>query len=183
MGMMDAFNPEDRVQIKISDLYRLMKEGTKAEFILNAVNCEVPYSHIREMVSGKNDELAAYKDTGLTPDKIKDIDTEYQKICKELADLRKQNEELTAVVDAYEQVTHCEEKPEDAPTLTPPTDDEAKGGDDQKGRKRIDIGKIMALKNAGWKIKDIADEMHMEPQAVSNAIWRYNKQNESENNY
>jgi orotate phosphoribosyltransferase-like protein len=58
-----------------------------------------------------------------------------------------------------------------------------RGGDDQKGRKRIDIGKIMALKNAGWKIKDIADEMHMEPQAVSNAIWRYNKQNESENNY
>ena len=37
----------------------------------------------------------------------------------------------------------------------------------------------MALKKAGWKIKDIADEMHMGPQAVSNAIWRYNKQNEN----
>ena len=37
----------------------------------------------------------------------------------------------------------------------------------------------MALKKAGWKIKDIADEMHMEPSAVSNAIWRYNKQNEN----
>lgn len=37
----------------------------------------------------------------------------------------------------------------------------------------------MALKNAGWKVKDIADEMHMEPQTVSNAIWRYNKQNDN----
>lgn len=37
----------------------------------------------------------------------------------------------------------------------------------------------MALKKAGWKIKDIAEEMRMEPQAVSNAIWRYNKQNEN----
>jgi hypothetical protein len=151
MGMMDAFNPEDRVQIKISDLYRLMKEGTKAEFILNAVNCEVPYSHIREMVSGKNDELAAYKDTGLTPDKIKDIDTEYQKICKELADLRKQNEELTAVVDAYEQVTHCEEKPEDAPTLTPPTDDEAKGGTTKKEENGLTEVRLWLLKMPGGK--------------------------------
>lgn len=39
----------------------------------------------------------------------------------------------------------------------------------------------MALKNAGWKIKDIADEMHMEPQAVSNAIWRHKKAMEEKN--
>ena len=40
----------------------------------------------------------------------------------------------------------------------------------------------MALKNAGWKIKDIADEMHMEPQAVSNAIWRHKKSTEGKDN-
>ena len=54
-----------------------------------------------------------------------------------------------------------------------------RGGDAHQEKKKIDIGKIMALKNAGWKVKDIADEMHMEPQAVSNAIWRYNKQNDN----
>lgn len=37
----------------------------------------------------------------------------------------------------------------------------------------------MALKNAGWKVKDIADEMRMEPSTVSNAIWRYNRQNDN----
>ena len=34
---------------------------------------------------------------------------------------------------------------------------------------------IMALKKAGWKVKDIADEMKMTPQQVSNQIYLYNK--------
>lgn len=42
-------------------------------------------------------------------------------------------------------------------------------------KKSIDIGKIMALKNAGWKNKDIAGEMHMDPQAVANAIYNHKK--------
>lgn len=37
-------------------------------------------------------------------------------------------------------------------------------------RKRIDHGKIRALKNAGWSNKDIADEMHMTPGAVANSL-------------
>ena len=41
--------------------------------------------------------------------------------------------------------------------------------------KSVDIGKIMALKNAGWSIGKIAEEMGMKPQAVSNAIYRYRK--------
>lgn len=43
------------------------------------------------------------------------------------------------------------------------------------GRRRVDIGKITALRNAGWPIKEIALEMGMEPAAVSNAICRHNK--------
>lgn len=46
---------------------------------------------------------------------------------------------------------------------------------EQKGRKRIDIGKIMALKNAGWSNVKIADEMGMNPQAVANAIYQHKK--------
>ena len=37
-------------------------------------------------------------------------------------------------------------------------------------RKRVDHGKIRALKNEGWSNKDIADEMHMTPRAVANSL-------------
>lgn len=50
---------------------------------------------------------------------------------------------------------------------------------ERKGRKRIDIGKIMALKNAGWSNAKIADEMGMNPQAVANAIYQHKKKCES----
>ena len=39
-------------------------------------------------------------------------------------------------------------------------------------KKKVDKGKIMALKNAGWAVKDIASEMGMDPANVSNIIWR-----------
>lgn len=47
--------------------------------------------------------------------------------------------------------------------------------ENKSGRKKYDVGKIMALKKAGWKVKDIADEMKMTPQQVSNQIYLYNK--------
>ena len=42
-------------------------------------------------------------------------------------------------------------------------------------RKRIDYGKIMALKNAGWDNGKIADEMHMSKASVSQAVSKYKK--------
>ena len=44
-----------------------------------------------------------------------------------------------------------------------------------KGRRKIDIGKIMALKNAGWNYQEIGEEMGIDATAVGQAIWRYNK--------
>lgn len=41
---------------------------------------------------------------------------------------------------------------------------------DEKPTKRIDIGKIMALKRARWTDEDIAAEMRMEPTAVAKSI-------------
>ena len=52
MGLVDAFGAEDRVQVKFSDFYTLIKEAAKAELIWNAVNCEVPYQFIRETMTG-----------------------------------------------------------------------------------------------------------------------------------
>ena len=44
---------------------------------------------------------------------------------------------------------------------------------EEKAPKRIDTGKIMALKRARWTDEDIAAEMRMEPAAVSKVIRQY----------
>lgn len=54
-NIMDAFSREDRVEVTFSDFYRLMKESTKAETVMNAVNCNVPHRYIREMATGKSE--------------------------------------------------------------------------------------------------------------------------------
>lgn len=53
MGIMDVFNPEDRVSVKFSDFYALMHDSTKVEFMENAIKCNVPHRYIRETVTGK----------------------------------------------------------------------------------------------------------------------------------
>lgn len=55
MGLVDAFNKEDRVQVTFSDFYRLMKYATKAELMMNAVNCNVPHRFIRETMTGASE--------------------------------------------------------------------------------------------------------------------------------
>ena len=45
----------------------------------------------------------------------------------------------------------------------------------KKKRKRLDMGKIMALKKAGWSNKAIAEEMRMTSNAVAVAISTYKK--------
>lgn len=52
---------------------------------------------------------------------------------------------------------------------------------ESKPQKRIDTGKIMALKKAGWRNKDIADEMHMTPNEVASAIYLYKKHHTEQN--
>lgn len=55
-------------------------------------------------------------------------------------------------------------------------EDERKVYDNKKAdRKRVDIGKIMALRNAGWSNKKIAEEMGMTPSAVATQICLYKK--------
>ena len=55
MGIMDAFKEEDRTQMTFSAFYRRMKEVTKGELLMNAVNCDVPHRYIREMATGKSE--------------------------------------------------------------------------------------------------------------------------------
>ena len=53
MGFMDAFTTDAPVTIKHNEYYALMKEATKAELIMNAVNCNVPHKYIRETMTGE----------------------------------------------------------------------------------------------------------------------------------
>ena len=57
MGMMDAFNAEDRTQVKVSQLYEMLREAAKCELLMNAVNCNVPHRHIREMATGEKEDV------------------------------------------------------------------------------------------------------------------------------
>lgn len=54
---------------------------------------------------------------------------------------------------------------------TEPQEAETIGAEKKKAtRRRIDYGKIMALRNAGWDNGKIAEEMHMTKASVSQAI-------------
>lgn len=44
MGLADTFGAEDRVQVKFSDFYKLMKQATQYEIAMNAVGCLCCYS-------------------------------------------------------------------------------------------------------------------------------------------
>lgn len=63
MSIIDAFAKEDRVEVTFSNFYRLMKEATKAELLMNAVNCDTPHAYIREMMTRKREEEAGQQDT------------------------------------------------------------------------------------------------------------------------
>lgn len=40
MGLVDVINKEDRVEVKISDLYQFMKEAARGELIQELALCE-----------------------------------------------------------------------------------------------------------------------------------------------
>jgi hypothetical protein len=56
MGIMDAFNREDRVEVTFSTFYSMMRESAKAELMANAIKCDVPHRFIRETLSGQSEE-------------------------------------------------------------------------------------------------------------------------------
>lgn len=63
MGLVDAFSKEDRTEITMSKLYTLMKEGAKAEIMMNAIQCDVPHKYIREMMTGLKEDQEKNEET------------------------------------------------------------------------------------------------------------------------
>lgn len=61
MGLADVFSAEDRVQVKYSDFFEIIREAAAAELLINAVKTNVPHEYILNMVTGEKikDEEAA----------------------------------------------------------------------------------------------------------------------------
>ena len=53
MGLADAFAAEDRVDVKFTDFYNLMKGCTQRDMLMNAVKTKVQYEYIECMMTGK----------------------------------------------------------------------------------------------------------------------------------
>lgn len=53
MGLADAFAAEDRVDVKFSDFYNLIKGCTQRDLLMNAIKTKVPYEYIENMMTGK----------------------------------------------------------------------------------------------------------------------------------
>lgn len=53
MGIADMINKEDRVEVKFTDFYNLMKEATKAELLMNGVKTGVHHFDMYAMMTGE----------------------------------------------------------------------------------------------------------------------------------
>lgn len=181
MGLVDSFAAEDRVEVKYSDFYELVRAEAERALLKNAVFAGVPREQILKMLSGQNDELEEYRKTGLSPDQIREMDKFYAEKCKEVAIttaekdvLKKQIEDLMVQREAEEAAA---EGVVAEATQGNETDLEGQDPDKKKPRRRRDIdkGKILALKKAGWKVKDIAEDMGLEASTVSQVLWQENR--------
>ena len=71
MGIVDAFKPEDRTEITYSNFYNLIKQAAQYEIVMNAVNCDVPHTYIRETMTGKKEDAwKRLEEATIPPDMI-----------------------------------------------------------------------------------------------------------------
>ena len=62
MSLVDAFTKEDRIEVKFSQFFALVKQAAQYETLMNAVNCDVPHRFIRDTMTGKKE--TALKEPG-----------------------------------------------------------------------------------------------------------------------
>lgn len=53
MGLMDSFNAEDKIGVKFSDFYTLVRNSARAEMMMNGIKNEVDHDAIHRVVTGK----------------------------------------------------------------------------------------------------------------------------------
>lgn len=55
-SLIDLFRAETEFDVKASEMYGLMREAVKAEFLLNAAKCDVPSIYARQIATGEKEE-------------------------------------------------------------------------------------------------------------------------------
>lgn len=94
LGLADAFGRDDRTEIKTEDLIALARKVEFCRLLLNAIDAGIPYPDIRK-IFGQGEELKEYRETGLTPKQIHEIDQLYAEKCAEVVRLEKEIREVT----------------------------------------------------------------------------------------
>lgn len=115
MGLADVISAEDRVEVKFSDFYKLVRAEAQKDLLRNAIYAGVPREQVLKMLTGQNDELEEYRKTELTPEQIREMDRLYAEKCKDLAIMKaekdlmeKQLEEAKGQMDAVPPVCRVE---------------------------------------------------------------------------
>ena len=54
MGMIDAFNPEDRLQVTYSNFYSLVKQSVRTDLLMNGIKNKLDYDAIYTMMTGEH---------------------------------------------------------------------------------------------------------------------------------
>lgn len=54
MGLADTFGAEDRMNVKFSDFYNLVKGCTQRDMLINGIKEDVPHEYMRKMMGVKS---------------------------------------------------------------------------------------------------------------------------------
>lgn len=55
-SIVDIISGEDRVQVKFTDFYNLVKGCTERDVLMNGIKNKIPHAHIQCMIEGSVDE-------------------------------------------------------------------------------------------------------------------------------
>ena len=68
-SLVDLFKAETEFDVKASEMYGLMREAVKAEFLLNAAKCDVPHTYARQIATGVKEDAPLFVGIDLSPAK------------------------------------------------------------------------------------------------------------------
>ena len=174
--------PDNAIFLKISEYESLIRNSERALIIQNAIYAGIPREEIIKMIGGKPPELEAYEKTGMSPDEIRLACVQLEEAKTSIGLHEEREKELQAALDRlkgdYDQVCRIgdslNEELEEAKNQLEKLKEKEKPKKRQEpaNKKKLDIGKIRALREAGWSFGKIAEEMGCSPQTIANALQR-----------
>lgn len=138
MGLMDAFTADERVELKVGELYDVLRVAASnektAQFLKNAVECEVPYRYIREVITGKKEEKKGFDGMRVEiPSSILDKVIEEAKKAAERVEFAEQGapNHDEGIKDCAPENVSCDECARDiAGMADEPSEEESEGGEE-----------------------------------------------------